>query len=465
MKAYIRNPSIRRRVLIGVFIIILLAWTLGSYKGYTDINNEMGELLDAQLAQTARAMLELGSHELYEQLAFDASKKAPAKGYKPQIHPYETHVVFQIWSLQGILAVRSPSAPETPLVEIENKFVDRNVGGERWRVFAISDKDSGVQVQVGEHYKQRDEISNQVASRLLTPLFVGLPLIVIMIWISIGRAMRPLNKVAKEIRRREPENLQPVSTKDVPMEAKPMVDALNALLGRVNVAYDNIRLFTANAAHELRTPLAALKVQNQVALRSREDKERLEAMRRVEHGVNRATALVEQLLTLTRLDPDSTTDEKERVQLHGVAEEIIAELAPAAIKKDIDVSLSDEDCCEVLGNPEMLGILIRNLVENAIRYTPPKGKVQVSLVRVENTVRLRVGDSGPGIPVEEHDKVFERFYRSSEHTGENKEIGTGLGLAIVERICELQNARIELGDSSMKGLQVDVFFAQYSDLH
>ena len=238
-----------------------------------------------------------------------------------------------------------------------------------------------------------------------------------------------------------------------------MVDALNTLLDRVHVAYDNIRLFTANAAHELRTPLAALKVHSQVALRAENCDERLSAMRRVERGVDRATSLVEQLLTLTRLEPEAAASEKKDVKLHALAEELIAELAPAAIKKDIEVSLNDTDCCVVSGNPAMLGILIRNLVENAIRYTPIAGNVDVSLDSVDSTVRLRVADSGPGIPKMEREKVFARFYRSSEHEGENKENGTGLGLAIVERICELHQARIELGESSYHGLQVDVFFS------
>ena len=455
------HPSIRRRLSFGVFMIILVACALGSTKGYFDARREVNELLDAQLAQSARALLELSSHELYEQLAFNAGKKAPRKDFTPQIHPYEQHVAFQIWSTGGNLAVRSPSAPETPLVEAENQFLDSMIGEERWRVFAISDAERGVQVQVGEHYEQRDELSDKVASRLLTPLFVTLPLIVIIIWVWIGRAMKPLNRVAAEISQREPENLQPVTTQGVPQEAKPMVDALNALLDRVHIAYDNIRLFTANAAHELRTPLAALKVHTQLALRAGDGEERQAALRSVERGVDRATTLVEQLLTLTRLEPDAAACEKEDVHLHSLAEELIAELAPVAIKKNIEVSLDDADCCVVSGNPGMLGILIRNLVENAIRYTPDGGRVDVSLVSVENTVRLRVADSGPGIPEVERGKVFARFYRSSEHEGENKDNGTGLGLAIVQRICELHQARIELGESAFHGLQVDVFFSRF----
>lgn len=457
------NPSIRRRLSFGVFLIILLACTLGGAKGYFDARREVNELLDAQLAQSAHALMDLSSHELYEQLAFNAGTKSPRKGFKPQIHPYEQHVGFQIWSVGGRLAVRSPSVPETPLVEVDNQFLDRIIGFERWRVFSIADKESGIRVQVGEHYDQREDLSDEVALRLLTPLFVSLPLIVIMIWIWIGRAMRPLNKVAAEIAQREPENLQPVTTQGVPEEAKPMVDALNVLLDRVHVAYDNVRLFTANAAHELRTPLAALKVHSQVALRAEDDEERLLAMRRVERGVDWATSLVNQLLTLTRLEPDAAASEMADVPLHKLAEELIAELAPIAIKKQIDVSLDDTDCCVVSGNPGMLGILIRNLVENAIRYTPPAGRVDVSLVRVDDTVRLRVADSGPGIPEGERDKVFGRFYRGSEHEGENKENGTGLGLAIVERICELHRARIELGESSLHGLRVDVFFSRYPE--
>ena len=444
-------------------MIILFACALGSAKGYFDARREVNELLDAQLAQSARALLDLSSHELYEQLAFNAGVKAPHKDFRPQIHPYEQHVAFQIWSTGGNLAVRSPSAPETPLVDVDNQFLDRMIGTERWRVFAVADAERGVQVQVGEHYEQRDALSNEVAARLLTPLFVSVPLIVIMIWIWIGRALRPLNKVADEIRQREPENLQPVTTDGVPLEAKPMVDALNALLDRVHIAYDNVRLFTANAAHELRTPLAALKVHSQVALRAEKSEERLAAIQRVERGVNRATSLVEQLLTLTRLEPEAAASAKEEVQLHDLAEELIAELAPAAIKKGIEVSLDDADCCVVSGNPGMLGVLVRNLVENAIRYTPASGRVDVSLVSVDGTVRLRIADSGPGIPEAERDKVFGRFYRSPEHEGENKENGTGLGLAIVERICELHRARIALGESVFHGLQVDVFFSKYPE--
>ncbi|WP_455199457.1 histidine kinase dimerization/phospho-acceptor domain-containing protein [Kaarinaea lacus] len=348
------NPSIRRRVLFGVFIIIILAWVIGSSKGYHDVNSEMGKLLDAQLAQTARAMLELSTHELYEQLAYEASSNSPTREIKTQIHPYEQHVVFQIWTHDGRLAVRSPSAPETRLVEVENKFLDREINGERWRVYAIKDENSVVEVQVGEHYEQRDALSSEVASRLLTPLLVSLPLIVIMIWISIGRAMKPLNKVAEEIRQREAENLQPVTTKGVPLEAMPLVGALNSLLDRVHIAYDNIRQFTSNAAHELRTPLAALKIHSQVAQRSGDDRERQEAIERVIHGVDRATSLVEQLLTLARLEPEAAIEEKEDVHLHSVAEEIIAELAPQAIKKNIEISLDDMDCCVVLGNPSMM---------------------------------------------------------------------------------------------------------------
>lgn len=437
-------------------MIILFACAIGAAKGYLDARFEVDKLLDAQLAESAHALLELSSHELYEQMAFEAGKKPPAKGYKPQIHPYEQNVVFQIWSTGGNLAVRSPSAPEIPMVEIENKFVDRMIGDQRWRVFAVSDKGRRIQVQVGERYNQRDALSNEVAARLLTPLFVALPMIVIMIWIWIGSAMRPLNKIADEIRKRDPENLHPVATEEVPEEAKPMVDALNALMGRVNVAYDNISLFTANAAHELRTPLAALKIHTQLAERAENAEEREEAMRRVERGVDRATSLVEQLLTLTRLEPDSAQGEKTDVHLHTLTEDIVAELVPEAIRKQIEVNLADGDCCVIHANSGMLGILIRNLVENAIRYTPPEGKVDIGLTHVDKVIRLRVADSGPGIPEAERSKVFDRFYRGNELEGANKENGTGLGLAIVQRICELLQARIELGESVYHGLQIDI---------
>jgi two-component system sensor histidine kinase QseC len=227
-----------------------------------------------------------------------------------------------------------------------------------------------------------------------------------------------------------------------------IVNSLNSLFKRLENAFEEIVLFTSNAAHELRTPLAAQKVHTQVAMQAKDEKMRNEALQEVVASVDRATHMVEQLLTLSRLDPEGSLCCGENANLCHIAEEQLSEIGIAALEKNID--------CLVKGEAVMVGILIRNLVENAIRYTPDGGTVTVSIMEEDQHRHIVVEDSGPGIPEEEHEKVFKRFYRVSEGNQE----GTGLGLAMVQRIIEIHRAAIEFGKSRYGGLKVDVCFAE-----
>ena len=233
-----------------------------------------------------------------------------------------------------------------------------------------------------------------------------------------------------------------------------MVDALNALFNRLHVAFNNIRRFTADAAHELRTPLAALKTHAQVAYRATDDESRNEALQQVIEGVDRATHLVEQLPTLARLDPESDLVKQESTDLCMLTEEKLPDIAPMALEKHIDLSFYPCRQGIVIGRHAMLGILVRSLVENAIRYTPEGGKVEVCINRIHDKVIFNVEDSGPGILPEEQKLVFKRFYR---HLG-NSAAGTGLGLSIVKRVAEIHHAEIVLGESEYHGLKVEIGF-------
>lgn len=235
-----------------------------------------------------------------------------------------------------------------------------------------------------------------------------------------------------------------------------MVNALNSLFKRLQNAFEEIVLFTSNAAHELRTPLAAQKVHAQVAMQARDEKVRNEALKEVVDSINRATHMVEQLLTLSRLDPEGSLCCGENANLCHIAEEQLSEIGVTAIAKDIDLSLEAPHDCLIQGESGMIGILIRNLVENAIRYTPAGGTVTVSITEENKHRHIIVEDSGPGIPEEEYEKVFKRFYRVSEGNHE----GTGLGLAMVQRIIEIHRAAIQFGKSRYGGLKVDVCFAE-----
>jgi len=450
------NPSIRHRLLWTLLSATLVVWVGTAIKNYFDNRHEIAELFDAQLAQSARALLALSAHEMYEQLAYIAQTKGQSHSIPerltPQVHKYEQHLAFQIWSGDGKLVARSDSAPSDPLTGAPDVFSDHVINGHRWRVYALVDTEKNLQVQVGEHYDQREQLSDDVALRLLAAVVLSLPVLALMIWFGVSYAMHPLNRVTRAVAARKLDNLEPIDSNRVPEETRPLVDALNDLFARLKSALDDILHFTADAAHELRTPLAALKTYAQVALRAADEPTRNEALRELIHGVDRATSLVEQLLTLARLDPEATHLSDEIADLHEVAQGVLGELATDAVRKEIDISLDAHCRGIVIGKQVMLAILMRNLVENAIRYTPRFGQVEVSVFSDRQGIVLRVADSGAGIPVDERDKIFKRFYRVLGSGAP----GSGLGLSIVQRIAEIHRAHIELGESRFGGLQFDV---------
>jgi len=302
------------------------------------------------------------------------------------------------------------------------------------------------------------------------PLLLALPVLAILIWIVIGRGIRPLTRVADEVANRAPQHLDPLDTHAVPQEIMPLVNSLNVLFARLQQAFEHERRFTADAAHELRTPLAALKTQAQVALNASIPEQQHNALLNVVTGVDRATHLVEQMLTLARLEPRTFLESHKNnisaveiqhadiQNLHKLAAHSLAEIAQTAFEKNIELSLdemAEGSTAQVMGNADMLGILLRNLIDNAIRYTPPNGEVKVHIHTDNQQVILQVSDTGVGIPQAERTRVLERFYRVLG----NQESGSGLGLSIVMRIAELHGATVSLDDAeNNRGLKVTVRF-------
>jgi two-component system sensor histidine kinase QseC len=447
-------PSLRTRLLIGLVSAIGLIWIVTALLSYRDANHEIDELFDAQLAQSAKVLLAQASHELQE-------GGLPGKEIETERggggHKYEQKIAFQIWDRNGELLLRSAAAPTMPLSQRDSGFDDTVVDGRQWRVFTHWDAEREFRISVAERHDVRHELAGHIAFRLLYPLVIALPLLAVLIWFGIGAGLRPLRRITREVARRAPGNLDRLETGGVPQEIRPLADSLNSLLGRVEGALENERRFTADAAHELRTPLAALRTQAQVALRAGEDGVRRHALESVIQGVDRATHLVEQLLTLARLDPRSAAARHEPVDLAAVAETVLAALGPSAVDKAIDLSLETPGPVPVSGDETMLGVLLRNLVDNAIRYTPRDGSVRVSVAVTAGRAELTVTDTGPGIAAEERERVMERFYRALG-TGES---GSGLGLSIVKRIAELHGAEVFLeSPEEGKGLRIRVAFGQ-----
>lgn len=437
--------SLKQRLLAALLGAIALVWLATTVYSYFDARDEINELLDAHLAQSASLVVAQAAHELEE---IDTE-------HAPQLHKRGRGVVFQIWERGGTLRLRSANAPSGRLSAREEGFSDVTIDGRGWRVFSGWDAKHRYLVQVAERNSARREIAQDIATNLLVPLLFALPVLGLFAWLSIARGLRPLRALGRQVEQRKPENLGALSADDAPAEVAPLVRSLNALFERVGRLIESERRFTADAAHELRTPLAAVKTQAQVARGAADDGERRRALDNVIAGCDRATRLVEQLLTLARLEPGLPIGQAESCDLRALAQQAIAELAPAALSRKAEIELAEGGPARTEGHPDLLSVLLRNLLDNAVRYCPAGGTVRVEVASAGDAASISVTDSGPGIPPEERVKVGQRFYRILG-TGES---GSGLGLSIVNRIAEIHRATLTLGEGpNGKGLRVTVAF-------
>lgn len=453
-------PSVRRRLLLTLLSAAVVVWTVTAAVIYRDVRREVNNLFDANLANTAQLLLSLVHHEIKEELkdysgAGGQRRLMTKLGESFPTDRYGKKVVFQVWVGGKGPVFRSARAPETPLSSAASGFSDEKIDGHSWRVVTVSDKDKLIRVNVAERLEIRRELNEDIVQPLLMPLILGLPLLALLIWLSVGRSLRPFRRVAREIASREPSNLQPLTQHPVPIEAKPLVDALNALFERLQQAINREKRLTADAAHELRTPLAGLRTQAEVAQRAVDQREKHNALQQLISGVDRTTRLVEQLLAMARLDPEVRLHDLVPVDLREIAAEVLADLAADASEKNIELGLEDgQERVTIRGDPASLHVLLGNLLNNAIRYTPAGGRVAASVTSSQDQVILKVSDSGPGIAPDERERVFERFYRGQDSSG----AGSGLGLAIAQRIASLHRAHITLATSVYGGLEVQVVF-------
>jgi two-component system, OmpR family, sensor histidine kinase QseC len=434
--------SLRRRLLGLLLGGVAAAWLATMVFSYIDAHHEVDELFDAQLAQAAQTLLALAGHDEGDDIE-DLGDVA---------HKYQRRLRFQIWRGDGKLLMRSKNAPETALTATDGFSETRGDDG-HWRHFSQWNDERNLQVQVSENHHIRDDLIGHIAWRLLFPALFGLPLIGLWVWLATRHGLASLDGIARQIASRAPQQLQPLTPAAAPEEIRTMLEALNGLFQRVETALESERQFTADAAHELRTPLAALQAQLQVARRARDSDERDRSLAQLQSGLTRASHLVDQMLQLARLDPESGLPDPQPVDLAMLAEAVCADLGPLILDKNLDFALDAAPGSIVTGQAEWLRVLIRNLADNAIRYTPAGGALRVTVSCTAGQCRLCVSDSGPGIPASERDAVLHRFHRLDQGT----QPGSGLGLAIVARIAELHGADLELASAEdLHGLQATV---------
>ena len=439
--------SLKQRLLLTLLASVVVVWLATAAFSYFDARHELDELLDAHLAQSVSLLLAQTGHEL-ELEEIDTE-------HMPQLHKRARSVAIQIWENGEELRLRSASAPRARLSVRDEGFSDALIDGKRWRVFGAWDARRHYLAQVGERYESRDEIAASLLKNLLLPLLFALPLLALLVWLNVARGLLPLAALGRQVAARDPGNLGTLDAETIPAEVVPLVENLNRLFGRVAQLIENERRFTADASHELRTPLAALKVQAQVARASANDAERAHALDNVIAGCDRASHLVQQLLTLARLDPDAGESKSEACDLQDLARAAVADLAQFAWSRKIEIELAEGTAVTAMGRAGLIAILLRNLIDNAIRYSPKGGSVRVRVDGDQQTATLIVTDHGPGLSADERDKVGQRFYRVLG----NEEYGSGLGLSIVKRIAELHGGSVSLGEGEQgTGLSVSVRF-------
>ena len=442
-----RPSSIQSRLILLVLGALLIVELVSGWTGYQRALHEADELLDAQLVQYAQIMLSL-AHE-----GRDDEVKLP--GIKA--HPYQSKLMFQIWDMKSgpRLMLRSPEAPhQWPQGVKPSGYSEVTLAGHAWR-FYVAKGQNGYVVLAAHDLHIHQELASQIALSNMAPYLLAVPILVLLLLLAIRRGLEPLHVLAADLSERDPQRLDELPEAGLPRELRPPVRAMNQLFGRIRMTMDKERRFTSDAAHELRTPIAALRAQLQVAERTPDPEERQAAIAKALHGTRRMTHLVAQLLALARLEAESADKPDGKVNLGDLLHDVLAGLAPQAERKGIHLQTDIEPNCALTGNAELLQILLRNLLDNAIRYVPDGGKVRVGLAWEKRHVVLAVEDNGPGVAVEERDKIGQRFHRFGARTVE----GVGLGLSIVQRIAELHGAELAFGDGlEGKGLGVRVSF-------
>jgi two-component system sensor histidine kinase QseC len=383
---------------------------------------------------------------------FDDMLQASALG-----HVYEGKIAFQLWSKKEGVILRSESAPkEFPLSSSIYGFSETNIDGFVWHVFSIANSTGEYIIHVGQKEEIRAELTDEISSQMVTQFLIGLPFLGVVIWFIVGLSLKPINRLEKALAKREASYLKPLSIKRLPNEIVPVVNEINNLFVQLERAFEHERRFTADASHELRTPLAGLLTQAHVALRTTDEEVRKQALSRIKQAVNRMTYMVQQLLTFSRIESNTEFLTKQNTMVSREVVHVIAELDPEAHKKQILMEFVEENAVPVIVNGPLVSILIRNIIDNAIKYTPAKGNVLITVTGQEKHLELCVEDSGPGIAPDQYEKSLERFHRCVETANTAK--GTGLGFSIVQRIAAIHNADLILGVSQFGGLKVTVLF-------
>jgi two-component system sensor histidine kinase QseC len=433
--------SIRVFLVVVILAVITLFYFIAALRGYQSSMLEADRLFDKQLLDTARLIANIHTEHTARNIGSDAS------------------LAFQVWHGDRLLAA-SRNAPAAPIGAREPGFDHSNFAGYRWRTAAFYDSVSGNWILVADRTDLRSSLAENVILESLFPTLAGLPVVGLLIWLIVSGGLHPLRALARELGSKQSDDLSPLAVGAPKKELEQIVASTNGLLQRLETSLLRERQFASDAAHELRTPISALKLQaynlaqaagagpggdpgrdpgNSMALD-------IDLIRELQFTVERLEHIVEQILDLYRSSPDQYNAQLEALDLSALAREVLAEEFPAFEDKSQHVEFQGQPCT-IPGDRFALKTLLRNLLSNANKYTPAGGRVRVTVTRSGDSARMSVEDSGPGIPADQHASIFERFYRVDRDRHPSGEPGCGLGLAIVRRLVDLHRGQITVGPS------------------
>ena len=393
--------SIRRKLLITLIGALLAAGFTTAAATFFSAQTEFNKFLDTHLKETAESLAQSVTHSFPLADPDHLTIIGDAQSY---------HIVVQVYDSANNTVWQRENQPYLPLPDAPG-FARAKLNGVNWRTY--STPAGPLIITVGQDTAVRTELAASSAFRVLQPLCLLLPFIAIAVWIVVGSGLAPLEKTARSVARRSPTSLEPISTKGLPLELAGLVSAINQLLDRLRESLSAQQRFASDAAHELRTPLTALKLQVQLAQRAKTDEAREKSLMRLNEGINRATRLVQQLLTLARLDPDSTKHPASTIKLDSLAHSVCEDMTPIASQKSITVTAVTKPA-STEGLEDAVRLMMTNLTDNAVRYTPEGGRIEIRTRTDADTdgAVIEICDNGPGIAPEERERVFDRFYRA-----------------------------------------------------
>ena len=431
--------SIRFYLVVALLSTIALGNFVAAVYGYRSSMQEAQTLLDTHLSDTTSLLL------LTARTTATGVTDAPSD-----------RLAFQIWSDDGKLILHSENSGTTPITRFEEGYRDENFEGYRWRVLSRFDPTRQRWILVGERIDMRIELADDIILRAVLPIVVSLPILAVIVWLVVGNGLSLIKRLASELRDKRADDLSRLSTEDPPVELAPVVNAINDLLRRLNDAVVRERRFSADAAHELRTPISSIKVH--LHNLHQEFPEHADALAVLDQDLSRLGHLIEQMMLLYRMTPEHYLANMQTIDLYTLAQTVISDFYPGVDSKGQTISLEGSSE-SVTGDESALVIMLGNLILNASKYSPNGASIKVQVGRSDLGVVLSVEDTGPGIPLAEISRVFDRFYRVGGDRHDSTEQGCGLGLAIVKHIADLHHATLNVeNNANGPGLSVTVTF-------